>query len=130
MKISNPSDPEVSPLLYPSHAGLPPAHIQVAGFDPLRDEGILYDKLLRQAGVKTRLDVYVRALGRLLMLVRSRLLILYRPYIQVSRCSSWVPSRISDAGHLVPLGARQQDRVEVALGRREVNGATRLYMLN
>lgn len=53
----SPTDPEVSPLLYPSHAGLPPAFIQVAGLDPLRDEGILYEKLLREAGVQTKLNM-------------------------------------------------------------------------
>ncbi|KAI0057885.1 hypothetical protein BV25DRAFT_1811727 [Artomyces pyxidatus] len=51
-------DPELSPALYPSHAGLPPAHIQVCGLDPLRDEGILYARLLRDAGTPTRLDIY------------------------------------------------------------------------
>ncbi|KAI0057916.1 hypothetical protein BV25DRAFT_1830670 [Artomyces pyxidatus] len=51
-------DPEMSPALYPSHAGLPPAHFQVCGLDPLRDEGLLYERLLREAGTPTRLDVY------------------------------------------------------------------------
>ncbi|KAI0057904.1 hypothetical protein BV25DRAFT_1337355 [Artomyces pyxidatus] len=51
-------DPEVSPALYPSHAGLAPAHIQVCGLDPVRDEGLLYERLLREAGTPTRLDVY------------------------------------------------------------------------
>ncbi|KAJ6522235.1 cytochrome P450 [Mycena vulgaris] len=52
-----PSDPELSPLLA-SHESLPPAYIQVAGLDPLRDEGLLYERLLRESGVKTKLDVY------------------------------------------------------------------------
>ena len=51
-----------SPLLAPSHAGLAPAFIQVQGLDPLRDEGILYEKLLREAGVPTRIIQYVRIL--------------------------------------------------------------------
>ncbi|KAI0057905.1 hypothetical protein BV25DRAFT_1338218 [Artomyces pyxidatus] len=51
-------DPEMSPALYPSHAGLPPAHFQVCGLDPLRDEGLLYERLLREADTPTRLDVY------------------------------------------------------------------------
>ncbi|KAK7460826.1 hypothetical protein VKT23_008755 [Stygiomarasmius scandens] len=57
-KALNPSDPFVSPLLAPSHKGLPPAFIQVAGFDPLRDEGFLYEKVLKNNGVSTRLIVY------------------------------------------------------------------------
>ncbi|RYP41364.1 hypothetical protein DL769_011572 [Monosporascus sp. CRB-8-3] len=40
------------------HEGLPPVHIQVCGSDPLRDDGMVYEKALRAHGVKTRLDVY------------------------------------------------------------------------
>ncbi len=52
-------DVRVSPLLAISHAGLPPAFIQVQELDPLRDEGILYENVLRQAGVSTKLIQYV-----------------------------------------------------------------------
>lgn len=52
-----PSNPECSPLLFPSHNGLPPTYIQVCGLDPLRDEGLLYEKVLREEGVKTKVDV-------------------------------------------------------------------------
>ncbi|KAK7027246.1 hypothetical protein VNI00_015335 [Paramarasmius palmivorus] len=54
----DPFDPRASPVLLPSHAGLPPAYFQICGQDPLRDEGFLYEKLLRNAGVKTKVDVY------------------------------------------------------------------------
>ncbi|KAK7045087.1 Alpha/Beta hydrolase protein [Favolaschia claudopus] len=55
---ADPSDLEISPLLLP-HENLPPLYIQVTGFDPLRDEGLFYEKLLRtEGGVKTKLDVY------------------------------------------------------------------------
>ncbi|KIW26357.1 uncharacterized protein PV07_09457 [Cladophialophora immunda] len=41
------------------HGDLPPAFFQVDGLDPLRDEAIIYERVLREeCGVKTRMDVY------------------------------------------------------------------------
>jgi acetyl esterase len=47
-------DPRHSPL-HGDLAGLPPAVVAVAGFDPLRDEGIAYAEALRAAGVGAQL---------------------------------------------------------------------------
>jgi acetyl esterase len=48
-------DPRVSPLLAEDLAGLPPAHVLVAGFDLLRDEVREYARRLAAAGVEVEL---------------------------------------------------------------------------
>ncbi|MFC4454780.1 alpha/beta hydrolase [Deinococcus sonorensis] len=52
------TDWRISPLRAPSHEGLPPALIQVAGYDPLHDDGVRYAEVLRAAGVPVVLDAY------------------------------------------------------------------------
>jgi len=47
-----------APLLATDYSGLPPALIQVAGYDPLRDEGIAYAERLMAAGVPVSLVDY------------------------------------------------------------------------
>ncbi|EME85087.1 uncharacterized protein MYCFIDRAFT_15804, partial [Pseudocercospora fijiensis CIRAD86] len=53
------TNPLFNPLLHPNLKGLPACYQQVSGLDPLRDEAILYERVLREEnGVKTKIDVY------------------------------------------------------------------------
>jgi acetyl esterase len=53
-------DWRASPQLATSHANLPPALILTAGFDPLRDEGLLYADALSRAGVSAQYICFER----------------------------------------------------------------------
>ncbi|HFZ8995368.1 TPA: alpha/beta hydrolase [Citrobacter freundii] len=55
---ADPANPLVSPVKRQSFAGLPPALIVTAQYDPLRDEGELYGQKLADAGVAVKTHRY------------------------------------------------------------------------
>lgn len=55
----NPSDHFNSPLLWPrGHKRLAPVFFQIHGRDYVRDAGLIYERVLREEGVETKLKVY------------------------------------------------------------------------
>lgn len=55
---ADPADPLVSPVKRADLTGLPPALVVTAEYDPLRDEGELYARRLREAGVEATVSRY------------------------------------------------------------------------
>jgi acetyl esterase len=53
-------DWRASPQLAASHANLPPAFVLTVGFDPLRDEGLMYADALSRAGVSSQYICFER----------------------------------------------------------------------
>jgi acetyl esterase/lipase len=47
-----------SPLIAKDLSGLPPALVQVAGMDPLRDEGLAYAEAMEADGVKVQVKTF------------------------------------------------------------------------
>jgi acetyl esterase len=80
------SDWRASPLLAASHAGLPPALVLTAGYDPLRDEGLQYADALSAAGVATQYVCFERQIHGFITMAR----VLDEAHTAVALCAAAV----------------------------------------
>ncbi|MFE7431946.1 alpha/beta hydrolase [Streptomyces tendae] len=55
---ADPADPLVSPVKRRDLSGLPPALVATGQYDPMRDDGELYGRRLREAGARTTVSRY------------------------------------------------------------------------
>lgn len=54
-----PADKRYSPLLFEDHTDLAPrVFFSVCGWDPRRDDGLLFAQILKEAGAQTKLDIH------------------------------------------------------------------------
>ena len=77
-------DWRASPQLADSHAGLPPAFVMTAGFDPLRDEGLMYADALTKAGVSSQYICFERQIHGFITMGR----VMQEANTAVSLCAS------------------------------------------
>ena len=77
-------DWRASPQLAESHKNLPPAFVMTAGFDPLRDEGLMYADALSKAGVSTQYVCFERQIHGFITMGR----VMQEANTAVSLCAS------------------------------------------
>ena len=77
-------DWRASPQLAESHAGLAPAFVMTAGFDPLRDEGLMYANALTKAGVSSQYICFERQIHGFITMGR----VMQEANTAVSLCAS------------------------------------------
>ena len=77
-------DWRASPQLAESHAGLAPAFVMTAGFDPLRDEGLMYANALSKAGVSAQYICFQRQIHGFITMGR----VMQEANTAVSLCAS------------------------------------------
>ncbi len=88
------SDWRASPLLAADHAGLPPALVLTAGYDPLRDEGRQYADALSAAGNRVQVVCFERQIHGFITMSR----VLDEALAAVDLCAGALRRALHDGG--------------------------------
>ena len=83
-------DWRASPQWANSHASLPPAFVLTAGYDPLRDEGLMYADALSKAGVSTQYVCFERQIHGFITMGR----VMQEANTAVSMCAQVLRSQL------------------------------------
>lgn len=83
-------DWRASPQWAKSHAGLPPAFVMTAGFDPLRDEGLMYADALSKAGVPSQYICFERQIHGFITMGR----VIHEANTAVSLCAQVLKAQL------------------------------------
>jgi acetyl esterase len=83
-------DWRASPQWADSHANLPPAFVLTAGYDPLRDEGLMYADALSKAGVSTQYVCFERQIHGFITMGR----VMQEANTAVSMCAQMLRSQL------------------------------------
>jgi len=83
---SHDQDPYAVPMSAKSFVNLPPTITITAEFDPLKDDGVIYDKVLREAKVKTYYKDYAGMIHGFLIMGS----VTKTADIAITECSEWI----------------------------------------
>ncbi|MFO1038063.1 MAG: alpha/beta hydrolase [Geminicoccaceae bacterium] len=89
------TDPRVSPLRTPDLAGQPPTMIVIAGFDPLRDDGLIYAGRLAAAGVTVHLREWPGQLHAFVCLTK----VIPQGDLALQECADWLTATLGTSTH-------------------------------
>ena len=94
----DPRDPKCWSLLWPTgHADLPKHYLQSCGMDVTRDDALVYEEVLREDGVHTRLDIYPGTPH-----------VFWTTFRTLSQTKKWEKDTIDGVGWLFGLEQKQQ----------------------
>lgn len=54
----DPASPLASPIAFPDHSQMPKTYLQICGWDPVRDGGLVLEQVWKDCGIEVKTDIY------------------------------------------------------------------------